>query len=179
MRGSIPPVSRVKWTALDPNSTGAHVVVSLLLEQWQMHTGLLIQNNSFFLLKSVSGNCRLCQKPKTTRSKAFRSANHVEIHWPKYYRERTGDTGTDDTCRTMGKCRPPVTEQTGTGKPGVVHTSSHSLVNFLNVPPHKGSVTQGAKEEMILVSFTNQFIQQSKLKFSNRFKDTNNYFRLL
>lgn len=50
------------------------------------------------------------------------------------------------------------------------------LANLLNLQPHKGSVIQGAKQEMILAFFTSQFIQQSKLKFSNWFKETTIFF---
>lgn len=56
-------------------------------------------------------------------------------------------------------------------------TLSHvCLANFLNLQPHKGSIIQGAKQKMILAFFTSQFIQQSKLKFSNWFKETTIFF---
>lgn len=66
-------------------------------------------------------NCIICQKVKTTWSKALKSANlHVEIHRPKYYRECKWDTATDYTKRTIGKHCAPVTEQTETPNPAVV-----------------------------------------------------------
>lgn len=64
---------------------------------------------------TVFVSCIICQKVKTTWSKALKSANlHAEIHWPKYYKECKWDTATDYTKRTIGKHCTPVIERTNT-----------------------------------------------------------------
>jgi len=71
---------------------------------------------------TVFVSCIICQKVKTTWSKALKSANlHAEIHWPKYYKECKWDTGTINTKRTTGNHCTPATEETETQNPAVVH----------------------------------------------------------